>query len=41
MLDSYGADTMLLIGGGLLVARDRIVEETKAFVAAVRTYPYE
>ena len=41
MLDFYGADTMLLIGGGLLVARDRIVEETRAFVTGVRTYPYE
>jgi ribulose-bisphosphate carboxylase large chain len=41
MLDFYGADTMLLIGGGLLAARDRIVEETRAFVTAVRTYPYE
>ena len=41
MLDFYGADTMLLIGGGLLVARDRMVEETRAFVTAVRTYPYE
>jgi len=41
MLDFYGADTMLLIGGGLLVARDRIVEETRAFVTSVRTYPYE
>jgi ribulose-bisphosphate carboxylase large chain len=41
MLDFYGADTMLLIGGGLLVARDRIVEETRAFVSAVRTHPYE
>jgi ribulose-bisphosphate carboxylase large chain len=41
MLDFYGADTMLLIGGGLLVARERIVEETRAFVTAVRTYPYE
>jgi ribulose-bisphosphate carboxylase large chain len=41
MLDFYGTDTMLLIGGGLLVARDRIVEETRAFVTGVRTYPYE
>jgi len=41
MLDFYGPDTMLLIGGGLLVARERIVEETRAFVTAVRTYPYE
>jgi ribulose-bisphosphate carboxylase large chain len=41
MLDFYGADTMLLIGGGLLVARDRIVEETRAFVTGVRTYRHE
>jgi ribulose-bisphosphate carboxylase large chain len=41
MLDFYGADTMLLIGGGLLVARDRIVEETRAFVTGVRTHRYE
>jgi ribulose-bisphosphate carboxylase large chain len=41
MLDFYGADTMLLIGGGLLVARDRIVEETRAFVTGVRTYCHE
>jgi ribulose-bisphosphate carboxylase large chain len=41
MLDFYGADTMLLIGGGLLVAGDRIVEETTAFVTAVRTHAYE
>lgn len=40
MLDFYGADTMLLIGGGLLVARERIVEETAAFVTAVRTHNY-
>jgi ribulose-bisphosphate carboxylase large chain len=41
MLDFYGADTMLLIGGGLLVARDRIVEETRAFVTGVRAHDYE
>ena len=36
MLEGYGADTMLLIGGGLLVARDRLLERAKEFVAAVR-----
>lgn len=35
MLDFYGSDVMLLIGGGLLAAGDRIPEETAAFVAAV------
>jgi ribulose-bisphosphate carboxylase large chain len=40
MLDFYGADTMLLIGGGLLVARERVVEETTAFVTAVRNHIY-
>ena len=33
MLDFYGADIMLLIGGGLLAARERLTEETAAFVA--------
>jgi ribulose-bisphosphate carboxylase large chain len=36
MLDFYGADIMLLIGGGLLEAPERLVEETAAFVAAAR-----
>jgi ribulose-bisphosphate carboxylase large chain len=36
MLDFYGADIMLLIGGGLLETRERLVEETAAFVAAVQ-----
>jgi len=40
MLDFYGSDTMLLIGGGLLAARDRLIEETAAFVAAVGGHPY-
>ena len=36
MLDAYGADTMLLIGGALLSAPpERLVEESAAFVAAV------
>ena len=41
MLDFYGADIMLLIGGGLLAARVRLTEETAAFVAAVHGYRYE
>jgi ribulose-bisphosphate carboxylase large chain len=35
LLDFYGPDTMLLIGGNLLLARDRITEESAAFAAAV------
>ncbi len=31
----YGADCMLLIGGSLLIARDRLAERSRAFVAAV------
>ena len=40
MLDFYGADIMLLIGGGLLAARERLTDETAAFVAAVENYRY-
>jgi ribulose-bisphosphate carboxylase large chain len=40
MLDFYGADVMLLIGGGLLAARERLTQETAAFVNAVRNYSY-
>jgi ribulose-bisphosphate carboxylase large chain len=35
MLEFYGADIMLLIGGGLLEARERLTEATAAFVAEV------
>jgi len=35
ILDFYGADTMLLIGGSLLDAKQRLTEETARFVAAV------
>ena len=35
ILDFYGADTMLLIGGDLLMARGRITEETERFTRAV------
>jgi ribulose-bisphosphate carboxylase large chain len=38
LLDFYGADVMLLIGGNLLLARDRLVEETAAFVDRVERY---
>jgi ribulose-bisphosphate carboxylase large chain len=31
----YGADVMILIGGSLLAAGDRLLERTQAFVAAV------
>jgi ribulose-bisphosphate carboxylase large chain len=31
MIECYGKDVMLLIGGGLLLARERLVEETRAF----------
>ncbi len=40
MLDFYGSDCMLLIGGNLLAAGDRLVEESRAFVAAVRDHSY-
>jgi ribulose-bisphosphate carboxylase large chain len=35
ILDFYGQDTMLLIGGNLLLAGDRITAETERFVRAV------
>jgi ribulose-bisphosphate carboxylase large chain len=35
LLDFYGPDTMLLIGGNLLLARERITQEAAAFAAAV------
>jgi ribulose-bisphosphate carboxylase large chain len=38
MLDFYGTDTMLLIGGDLLIARDALLEKTRAYVAKVRAY---
>jgi ribulose-bisphosphate carboxylase large chain len=38
MLDFYGPDTMLLIGGALLAARERLVEATAEFVAAVERH---
>jgi ribulose-bisphosphate carboxylase large chain len=38
MLDFYGADIMLLIGGGLLQARERLTAETSAFTAEVKRH---
>jgi ribulose-bisphosphate carboxylase large chain len=40
MLDFYGKDTMLLIGGALLAERERLVEATAAFVAEVERHRY-
>ncbi|HLN09602.1 MAG TPA: RuBisCO large subunit C-terminal-like domain-containing protein, partial [Xanthobacteraceae bacterium] len=40
MLDFYGADVMLLIGGALLSAGDGLVEATAAFVADVKGHTY-
>ena len=36
MLRFYGADTILLIGGGLLAARERLLEKSRDFVASVK-----
>ena len=36
MREVYGNDTMLLIGGGLLTAGDRLLERAREFVQAVR-----
>jgi ribulose-bisphosphate carboxylase large chain len=35
ILDFYGADTMLLVGGNLLMARERVTAEAERFVRAV------
>jgi ribulose-bisphosphate carboxylase large chain len=40
MLDFYGSQVMLLIGGALLEARGRLTDETAAFVAEVQGYRY-
>ncbi|TMJ02418.1 MAG: ribulose 1,5-bisphosphate carboxylase [Alphaproteobacteria bacterium] len=40
MLDFYGAEVMLLIGGALLDAGERLSEETAAFVSKVKDYQY-
>ena len=38
MLDFYGSEVMLLIGGALLEARERLTQETAAFVETVKGY---
>jgi len=38
ILDFYGTETMLLIGGSLLDAKARLTEETASFVAAVAAH---
>jgi len=38
LLDFYGKDTMLLIGGSLLAAKDRLRQETSAFVSRAASY---
>ncbi len=40
ILDFYGPDTMLLIGGSLLLARERLSEETAAFTRTVAAHFY-
>jgi ribulose-bisphosphate carboxylase large chain len=40
MLDFYGPDAMLLIGGSLLAARDRLTEQTVAFTQLVAQHNY-
>jgi ribulose-bisphosphate carboxylase large chain len=39
-LDFYGPETMLLIGGSLLMTRERLTEETAAFTRAVAAHRY-
>jgi ribulose-bisphosphate carboxylase large chain len=41
MLDFYGPDVMLLIGGGLLAAREALARETGAFTRQVAAYAYK
>lgn len=36
MVDFYGVDTILLIGGGLLIARERLQEQSAIFVERVK-----
>jgi S-methyl-5-thioribulose 1-phosphate isomerase len=41
MLDFYGPDVMLLIGGALLEAGEQLVQATSEFVSAVHGYSYD
>lgn len=38
MLEFFGTDVMLLIGGSLLSTRERITQETARYVEAVRRH---
>jgi ribulose-bisphosphate carboxylase large chain len=38
MLDFYGPDTILLIGGNLLAAGERLTEKTAEFVSIVKSH---
>ena len=40
MLDFYGPDTIVLIGGALLATRERLTEEVAAFTAAVASHRF-
>jgi ribulose-bisphosphate carboxylase large chain len=40
LLDFYGRDAMLLIGGNLLIERDRILERTREFVDRVAAHRF-
>jgi ribulose-bisphosphate carboxylase large chain len=40
MLDFYGPEVMLLIGGGLLAARERVTAAVAAFTSSVQQYVY-
>jgi ribulose-bisphosphate carboxylase large chain len=41
LLEFYGPDTMLLIGGNLLIERERVLERTREFVDRVHAYRSE
>jgi ribulose-bisphosphate carboxylase large chain len=40
LLDFYGRDVMLLIGGSLLSANDTLIESARAFTQAVARHGY-
>jgi ribulose-bisphosphate carboxylase large chain len=40
ILDFYGPDTMLLIGGNLLQARERVAEQAAIFASAVADHRF-
>jgi ribulose-bisphosphate carboxylase large chain len=40
MLDFYGRDSILLIGGNLLIEQERILERTREFTDRVATHRF-